>query len=94
MIPEQRDFMYSPRLPLLCSTQQAAWLTGFHEHEIPILVQARLLTPVGNPGQHDKKMFSTAAIQELPKDWPTKARAAIKRYWQRKNSQRRSPVNA
>jgi hypothetical protein len=53
---------------------------GCLEHEIPILVQAKLLAPVGDPDQHDKKMFSTADLQNLSPDWPTRARKAIKRF--------------
>lgn len=95
MVPDQRDFMHSRRLPHFSDTQQAAWLIGCLLHEVPILVSEGLLTPVGgDPGQHEKRLFDTAKLENLVRNdpaWPSKARKAIRKYWRRKNQSRRSP---
>lgn len=57
-------------------------------HDIPILVAARLLKPLGNPPANGIKFFCTADVQELAKDrnWLTKVSTAIHQHWHRQNA--------
>ena len=46
------------KLPARIDAMQAARLLGFAEHDIPILVSAKLLTPLGTPAKSAvKKVF-------------------------------------
>jgi hypothetical protein len=57
-------------------------------HDLPALVNARLLKPLGNPAQNGIKFFYTADILELLKDrsWLTKMTNTINHHWHKKNS--------
>jgi hypothetical protein len=48
------------RLPARLNVEQAATLLGFRVLEIPILLKARLLKPLGDPAPNGRKYFSTA----------------------------------
>ena len=60
-------------------------------HDIPILVAARLLRPLGNPPPNGTKYFSTAEVLELVKDrsWLAKITNTVCQHWQKKNSRRK-----
>jgi hypothetical protein len=65
-------------------------------HDIPILVAARLLKPLGNPAANGIKFFSTLQLLELVKDqaWVVKVTNAVNQHWQKNNaSNRRVPTN-
>lgn len=75
------------RLPARIDSRQTAALLGFLEHDIPILMNAGLLKPLGNPATNARKYFSSAEIEALARDraWLNKATAAVSRYWKNKN---------
>ena len=68
-----------------------AWLLNCLPYNIPILVAARLLKPLGNPEPNAVKYFSTREIIELSKDrnWLNKMTNVISQYWRNKNMQRK-----
>ena len=88
MNPEQKQFLSLERRPARLTTEQAAWLLGFNAHDIPILVSAGLLTPLGNVPVNGVKYFSAAGLQELETDgkWLTRATNAIYKHWRTKNA--------
>jgi len=67
------------RLPARVSGPQAAALLGFQEHDIPPLIEARLLKPLGNPRPYAVRFFSTPEILEMAgnRQWLAKATNAI-----------------
>jgi len=69
---------------------QAAQILGFQEHDIPILVSAGLLKPLGKPTQNARKFFAAVDVMEKAKDpdWLNKATQVLYSYWQKKNARR------
>ena len=65
-------------------------MLSFNEHDIPILVAAGLLRPLGNPPANGIKFFAEVEVRELAGDrcWLAKATNAIHRYWFDKNRRR------
>jgi hypothetical protein len=94
MRDEQRQFlMLLAHPPARLNVEQAAWVLNCQAHDIPTLIAARLLKPLGNPPRNGTKYFSTAQMLELAKDpaWLAKATNAIHQFWQRKNDNKRRP---
>jgi hypothetical protein len=75
--------------------QEAAWFLGFAAHDIPILVRADLLKPLGHPPANATKYFATAILTELRTDpqWLARASDAIVRHWQTKNERKTKAHN-
>jgi len=79
------------QLPVRLTAEQAAWVLNCQAHDIPILVTARLLKPLGNPPPNGIKFFSTADLLELTRDraWLVKMTNAVTQHWQRQNVRRK-----
>lgn len=75
------------RLPARLNTTEAALLLGFQDHDIALLVAAKLLLPLGKPAQNAPKYFAaTDIIQRTEdRDWLSGATRAISNFWKRKN---------
>lgn len=89
MNPERKDFLSVTRvIPARLDSQEAAWLLGFASHDIPILVNAGLLKPLGNPQTNAVKYFASATLTELRANtkWLSRATDAITRHWRNKNA--------
>ena len=56
------------RLPARLTAEQAAWVVNCQAHDVPILVAARLLKPLGNPPPHSVKFFATLELLEQVRD--------------------------
>jgi hypothetical protein len=84
------------QLPLRLTAEQAGWVLNCQAHDIPALISARLLKPLGNPAQNGAKYFATADVLETAKDrsWLVKVTTAINTHWHRQNSRKKSPLNA
>ena len=80
------------RLPARLTAEQAAWVLNCQAHDIPALVAAKLLKPLGNPAQNSVKFFATSDILELAKDrnWLVRVTSAIYQHWQGKNAKRKN----
>jgi hypothetical protein len=80
--------------PVRLTVEQAAWVLNCQAHDIPILVGARLLRPLGNPPPNGIKYFSTAEVLELTKDrsWLAKVTNTVCQHWQKKNARKKSCV--
>ena len=80
--------------PARLTAEQAAWMLGCNPHDVPILVSARLLKPLGDPMPNSVKYFATVQILEYAKDakWLAKATTALGRYWHGKNRRKKGPL--
>jgi hypothetical protein len=58
------------QLPLRLTAEQAGWVLNCQAHDIPALISARLLKPLGNPAQNSTKFFATSDPQ-LPRYSPS-----------------------
>jgi hypothetical protein len=78
--------------PARLTAEQTAWVLNCAPHDIPILVTARLLRPLGNPSPNGIKYFSTAVVLEQAKDpsWLTKITNTVAQHWQKKNARKRN----
>jgi hypothetical protein len=79
------------QLPVRLTAEQAGWVLNCQAHDIPALVNARLLKPLGNPSQNSAKYFAATDVLELAKDraWLVKMTNAIGQHWQRQNACKR-----
>lgn len=73
--------------PARLTVEQVAWLLGCQTHDVPVLVSAKLLKPLGNPPQNGVKFFATAELVEQMKErnWLARVTIAINQHWHRKN---------
>jgi hypothetical protein len=80
------------QLPARLTAEQAAWVLNCQPHDVPVLVAARLLKPLGNPPPNGIKFFATAEIVESAKErsWLARVTATINRHWQKKNGRKRA----
>ena len=84
------------QLPARLTVEQVAWLLNCQVHDVPILVSARLLKPLGNPPQNGIKFFAAVEIVELSRDrnWLAKATNAVNLHWRNQNSRRKARTGA
>jgi hypothetical protein len=77
--------------PARLNAVQTAWALNCQPHDIPVLVRARLLKPLGNPPANGVKFFATAEVLELTLDraWLNKVTATIYANWNRQNAARK-----
>jgi hypothetical protein len=80
------------QLPSRLTVEQAAWVLNCQSHDMPVLVAARLLKPLGNPAPNSIKFFATAEVLESAKDrsWLAKVTATINLHWHKKNKLKKS----
>ncbi len=76
------------QLPARLTAEQAAWVLNCQPHDIPALVAAKLLKPLGNPPANGIKYFATADLLEQIKDrnWLARMSATICQHWHKKNA--------
>jgi hypothetical protein len=69
------------RLPARLNVEQTAEYIGCQSHDIPVLVRAGLLKPLGGGPRNCVKYFATAEIEELARDkrWLDRATKALNR---------------
>ena len=82
-------------VPARCDAARAAKYLGFQEHDIPTLVRAKLLKPLGSPlAQNAPRYFATCELIRLANDvaFLNQATKVISQYWKNKNACRTKPV--
>ena len=91
-LAQQTEFLSWKIVPARLDALQAAWFLGFEPHEIPILIAAGLLKPLGHPARNATKFFATQALEQLRSDekWLARASDAICQYWRERNAHNRS----
>jgi len=89
---EQAEFLSWKIVPARLNATQAAWFLGFELHEVPILIAANLLKPLGHPARNGMKFFATQVLEQLRRDekWLARASDAICEYWRERNARNRS----
>ena len=80
------------RFPATLTKEKVAEALGLATHNIPPLVRAGLLKPLGRPGRYCVKHFSRDALAEnfADPDWLDKVMAAVHRHWRNKNARKRA----
>lgn len=94
MNEQQRAFhQHWPNPIARLNAEQTAWALNFQAHDIPVLVRAGLLKPLGNPRQSAVKYYSALVVQQHAMDpaWLSKATNAVYRHWQNRNKDSESP---
>jgi len=87
---ERQQFLSLPHFPGRLNAKETAWFLGFSPHEIPMLVGARLVKPLGHPPEHGLKFFLKADLEPLRDDrsWMDEASDVILDYWKKQNLRR------
>jgi len=97
MREEQHQFLrLLGQLPARLTAEQAAWVINCQPHDVPILVAARLLKPLGNPAANGIKFFAASELLELVKDraWLVKVTNAVNQHWRKQNAAKNTGVVA
>jgi hypothetical protein len=92
MKEEQHRFLsIFGQLPARLTAEQAGWALGCQPHDVPALVAARLLKPLGNPAPNGIKFFATSEILELAQDrsWLVRMTNTITQHWHKKNESKK-----
>ena len=84
---EPKSILQLSRLPARLNAPQTAEVLGFLEHDIPVLIAAGLLKPLGRPAPNANKWFATKEILDLAEDlnWLSRATRAIYEFHQKRN---------
>ena len=82
--------------PARVTAEEAGWILGFAAHDIPALVKAGLLKPLGHPSPNCIKYFAAAELEKLRYDthWLSRASDATIRYWQSQNARKKKNEDA
>ena len=89
MKDEQQKFLQLlGQLPARLTAEQAAWVLNCQPHDVPVLVAAKLIKPLGNPPANGIKFFCTADLLEASQDrnWLVRVSVAIYQHWHNKNA--------
>ena len=78
------------QLPARLTAEQAAWVINCQPHDIPALIAAKLIKPLGNPPANGIKFFATADLLESSQDrnWLVRVSATIYQHWHKKNARK------
>ena len=90
----QKTIFNTLRIPARLTSEETALLLGFQTHDIPSLVAAKMLTPLGKPSPNSTKYFAAWTVIKLSEDlpWLNKATSKVGEHWAKKNAQRRNGV--
>jgi hypothetical protein len=90
---QAREFLNLRRLPAMLKTPETAIMLGLAEHDIPVLIAAGLLKPLGNPPSNAVKYFGTVEILEMAGEsaFLNKIRSTVYQYWRSKNADNAKP---
>jgi len=77
-------------LPARLDVAATAKLLGFAEHDIPVLMAAGKLTPLGDPSPNAPKWFAAVEVIGLAvdRDWLHKATNGVSKHWRSKRERR------
>jgi hypothetical protein len=93
MREEQHQFLrLLNQLPARLTAEQAAWVLNCQPHDVPVLVAARLLKPLGNPTPYNVKFFAATELLEQVQDrtWLAKVTNALNQHWQKRNANKKN----
>src|SRR5512137_1859318 len=92
----QSEFLNLKTFPARLTSEQVAWLIGCQPHNIPALVAAKQLKPLGPAPVNAVKYFCTAEVLELCRDrnWLARVTTAVQKDWARRNARYTAPAGA
>jgi len=92
MNSQDEQFLNLKTIPARVRSEEAALLLGFSAHEIPMLISAGLLKPLGRPPSNGVKYFVAAELLEFRQDrkWLTRASDVVVDFWRTKNARRKT----
>ena len=96
MRDDQQQFLrLLGQLPARLTAEQAGWVLNCQPHDVPVLVAAKLLKPLGNPPANGVKFFATAELLEQVKDrnWLVRVSATIYQHWHKKNAAKKNSAS-
>lgn len=62
---KKHELFNSVRLPARLDMEQTADLLGFQKHDIPVLIKAKLISPLGSPAPNAPKWFAFTIVQSV-----------------------------
>ena len=73
------------KIPGRLDAKQTAGIIGFQVHDVPVLVKAKLLSPLGSPSEKATKYFAAVQVFECAGDpkWLGKATKVIADHWKK-----------
>ena len=79
------------KLPARLTAEQVAWVINCQPHDVPILIAARLIKPLGSAAPNTVKYFSAVELLEHMEDrvWLSKVINAVTQHWQKKNERKK-----
>jgi len=79
-------------LPARLDAGQAAKLLGIAPHDVPVLIGAGLLKPLGSPAPNAPKYFALVDVLEYAanRDWLNRATRTLAKHWRLKNDAQRA----
>lgn len=88
---QHRFLMLLGQLPVRLTVEQAAWALNCQAHDVPMLVAAKLLKPLGNPPANGVKFFAAKELLELAQDekWLHRVTVAIYQHWHTRNARKK-----
>jgi len=74
-------------LPARLTAEQTAWLLNCQPYDIAVLIAARLLKPLGDPGPNSRKYFAAVEIASLMRNqpWLHRVTRTLQEYWSHRN---------
>ena len=89
---QQRFLSLLGQVPARLTAEQAAWVLNCQPHDVPILVAARILKPLGNPPPSSVKYFAASELLEQVKDraWLARVTNALNQHWQNHNARKKN----
>lgn len=88
---QQRFLSLLGQLPARLTVEQVAWMLNCQPYDVPVLVAARLLKPLGSPQPNSVKYFATVELLEHTKDraWLARLTTVVSQHWREKNQQKK-----
>jgi hypothetical protein len=93
MKEEQNQFLrLLGQIPARLTAEQVAWVLNCQPHDVPVLVAAKLVKPLGNPPANSVKFYATLELLEQIKNpnWLAKVTNALNQHWQKKNARKKN----
>lgn len=96
MNDERKDLLNLTILPARLNGEETARFLGFKPHDIPVLLKAGLLKPLGKPLPNGDKYFATVVLTELRQNvsWLSKATLVVSQHWKERNAGKTNGVGS
>src|SRR5207244_6953015 len=77
-------------LPARLNSTEVAVLLGVQDHDVSVLIGAKLLLPLGKPAANAPKYFAAVEVSDRASnpEWLSAATKALAKHWLRKNQRK------